>query len=90
MTASAKIRRIDITDEKQANPTTIDVYISVHSDAADVAAQTGTDEVKRCIAHLTGTRAQAAAYLSGLHLVNASELPPAAVAALVALGVLNP
>lgn len=90
MTASAKIRRIDVSDEKQANPVPVTVYISVHSDAGDVVTQTGSDEIKRCEARLTCTRAQAAAFLSGMHLVNASDLPPQAVAALVALGVLNP
>lgn len=93
MALTLKIRRIDITDEDQTNPTDVDVTFTVHSDSADVPAAKGAgiDEVQRFVARCTSTRAAAATLLATCHLgPSAASLPAGVVALLVAAGIQNP
>lgn len=93
MALSLKIRRIDITDEDQTNPTDVDVTVTVHSDSADVPAAkgAGVDEVGRFTVRCTSTRGAANTLLGTCHLgPSAAALPAGVVALLVAAGLQNP
>ena len=74
MTLSIKYRRIDITDEDQKNPVDVTIYVSVHSDAPDVLATRGSDEVGRAAIKCHGTRANVAALMATLTVVDKGEL----------------
>lgn len=82
MTLSVKYRRIDITDENQSDPVTVRIAFSVHSTQADVLADKGSDEISRHEVRCTGTRANVAALMATLHIINQAEIPSAVLALL--------
>jgi hypothetical protein len=85
-----KIRRIDVTDEDQVNPTHVDISYSVHSTSTDVTDAKGTDEVTRGVVRCTSTRGAAATFLATCHILNAGALTPAVLALLTGQGLQNP
>lgn len=82
MALSVQFKRIDVTDETQTNPVSVEIQIAAFTDQADVANVHGSGEIQRFTVRATTTRAVCASFLQQCTVTNKTEIPAAVLALL--------